>query len=239
MSTELEAYARQLCGQIDFESAEIFAKVLTLNDDAGRHGVLIPNESYSFFPELPIPDPEINATILFHGIDAITGQAKEFGWKYYQRYPERRVTRLNTKFNDVDHGRRIAIFIRANSTSGEVLYVADVCVEGIDEKFNWLISTLFGGEVATSPGAFIRLPVDAPRFRIDEALSELLGLYDEVNSYGWVDSMRTGDTGVGYTFETLVGVKENNDQGADFRGIEIKCTTKKDKRPTAGTSRRY
>ena len=45
--------------------------------------------------------------------------------------------------------------------------------------------------------------------------------------------MRQGDTGVGYTFESLVGVRENNDQGADFGGIEIKCTKKKDRRVTA------
>ena len=47
--------------------------------------------------------------------------------------------------------------------------------------------------------------------------------FDEVSSRGFVVSLRTGDTGIGYTFETLVGVEENNDKTADFKGIEIKC----------------
>jgi len=35
--------------------------------------------------------------------------------------------------------------------------------------------------------------------------------------------LRSGDTGIGYTFETQLGIKENNDRRADFRGIEVKC----------------
>ncbi len=227
MTTEIEDYARRLCGRTDFRSAEIFAKILTPNDDAGRHGVLIPNESCSFFPELPVGDPQTNATVLFRGIDAVTGRGKDFGWKYYQRYPERRITRLNARFNDMDHGRRMAIFVRATLPDDSVIYAADVRIEALDENFNWLIRTLFGENIAATPGAFIRTPVDAPTFHIDDALAELLERYDRVSALGWVNSERTGDTGVGYTFETLVGIEENNDQGADFRGIEIKCSTKK------------
>jgi hypothetical protein len=227
LTTQLEDYARRLCGRTDVRSAEIFAKILTPNDDAGRHGVLIPNESCSFFPELPVADPQANATVLFRGIDAANGKEKDFGWKYYQRYPERRITRLNARFNDMDHGRRMAIFVRATLPDDSVIYAADVRLEDLDENFNWLIRTLFGRDVEATPGAFIRIPVDAPTFHIDDALAELLARYDRVSALGWVNSERTGDTGVGYTFETLVGIKENNDQGADFRGIEIKCSTKK------------
>ena len=233
MSAGLEAYARQVSGGIDFESAEIFAKVLTTNDDAGRHGVLIPSESYSFFPELPIPDVTANATILFRGFDAVAHQYKDFGWKYYQRYPERRITRLSAQLNDVAHGRRLAVFLRVVSRAGAVTYLADAIVEGVDERFGALADLLFGSDVPAVAGAFVRLPVDASTFSIDAALEDLLQRYDAISSR-WIDSMRTGDTGIGYTFESLVGVVENNDQGADFHGIELKCKLKHDNRPATG-----
>lgn len=233
MSAGLEAYARQVAGEIDFESAEIFAKVLTANDDAGRHGVLIPSESYSFFPELPIPDVTANATLHFRGFDAVTHQHKDLGWKYYQRYPERRITRLNAQLNDVAHGRRLAIFLRIFSQGGVVSYFADASVEGVDDRFDALVDLFFGSDVPSTPGAFVRLPVDASIFNIDAALADLLQRYDAVSSR-WIDSMRAGDTGIGYTFESLVGVVENNDQGADFRGIELKCKLKRDHRPATG-----
>lgn len=233
MSAELEAYARQVSGDIDIESAEIFAKILTANDDAGRHGVLIPSESYSFFPELPIPDVTANATALFRGFDAVAHQYKDFGWKYYQRYPERRITRLNPRLNDVAHGRRVAIFLRVVSPDGVVTYLADAIVEGIDERFDVLVGLLFGSDVPMVSGAFVRLPIDASVFSIDAALEDLLQRYDSISSR-WIDSMRPGDTGIGYTFESLVGVVENNDQGADFRGIELKCKLKRDHHPATG-----
>ena len=178
MNTELEAYVEKVCGDIQFESAEILAKILTSNDDSGRHGVLIPSESYSFFPELPIDDPEANATLLFEGLDAMSEESKKFGWKYYQRYPERRITRLNSKLNDVGHGRRLAIFIRLDLAHDISLYVTDALVEGIDENFCALAGSIFGNDVAVTPGAFIRVPLDAPTFHIDDALSNLLELYE-------------------------------------------------------------
>jgi hypothetical protein len=233
LSAGLEAYARQISSGIDFQSAEIFAKLLTANDDAGRHGVLIPSESYSFFPELPIPDVTANATVLFRGFDVVAHHHKDLGWKYYQRYPERRITRLNTQLNDISHGRRLAIFLRSVCRDGVVTYFADASVEGIDQRFDALIDLLFGSDVPSVPGAFIRLPVDSSGFSIDAALADLLQRYDAISAR-WFDSMRTGDTGIGYTFESLVGVVENNDQGADFRGIELKSKLKHDHRATTG-----
>ena len=43
---------------------------------------------------------------------------------------------------------------------------------------------------------------------------------------GWVESMRDGPTGVGYTLETLLGREENNLPIADFNGIELKSIRK-------------
>ncbi|HPG95173.1 MAG TPA: MvaI/BcnI family restriction endonuclease [Dokdonella sp.] len=235
MSIQIESYARQLIGALErMVPAEIFAKILTTNDDAGRHGVLIPTESYSFFPELPISDPATNATLLFCGVDAITGQEKEFGWKYYERYPERRVTRLNSVLNDQSHGRRLVVMLRCKSTEMLDRYYFDASVEECDGRFDMLVEMLFGAAAPTKPGAFVRLPIDASPFRLDEPLSDLLGRFDAVSAQEWVDSRRSGSTGIGYTFENLVGITENNDQGADFRGIELKCKLAHDKHATSG-----
>ena len=38
---------------------------------------------------------------------------------------------------------------------------------------------------------------------------------------GLIESKRTGTTGIGYTFETLLGKKEDKNFTPDFMGIEI------------------
>ncbi|WP_210499594.1 MvaI/BcnI family restriction endonuclease [Vibrio crassostreae] len=48
--------------------------------------------------------------------------------------------------------------------------------------------------------------------------------HETIKEKGWVTSLRKGNTGVGYTYETLMGVKENNSQEADFGHIEFKTT---------------
>ena len=47
---------------------------------------------------------------------------------------------------------------------------------------------------------------------------------EAVKEMGFVETMRSGNTGVGYTLETLLGVEENNSSGADIDGeIELKA----------------
>lgn len=49
----------------------------------------------------------------------------------------------------------------------------------------------------------------------------------EISNMGFIQSLRKGNTGVGYTFETLFGIEENNDSGADLNGkIEFKAQRK-------------
>ena len=202
---------------------EIFAKILTQNDDSGRHGVLVPAEAYDFFPELAIADPNQNVTVHFPAIDGIEGQEHILAYKHYQRYPERRITCLNRNFNDRQHGLRVGIFLKANHVDGTTGYYADILREQGDSEFHRLCSLLFGDAVTLSEGLFVLLAIDAPTFVLDDALSDLLTRFDHIHEQGWIDSLRTGDTGIGYTFESQMGIKENNDRRADFRGIEIKC----------------
>ena len=184
--------------------------------------MLIPIEAYSFFPPLSIPRATENATGIFVAFEVGAGKERTLAWKYYQRYPERRVTRLNPAINNFASGRRLAIFVAARLADGRDIYFVDVAIEYLDARFSHLAAILFGPGVPQNPGAFVRLPLDVSPFVPDTALHQLLHKFDEISQMGWIHTLREGDTGVGYTFESLAGIEENNDKRADFRGIEIK-----------------
>ena len=48
----------------------------------------------------------------------------------------------------------------------------------------------------------------------------------EIKKKGWIKSQRKGSTGIGYTFERLIGKQEENLPIADFYNIEIKVKKK-------------
>jgi hypothetical protein len=204
-------------------SGQVFAKVLTRNDDSGRHGVLIPTDAYAFFPELPISDPTQNATQEFLAFDTISAAWKTVAFKYYERYPERRITRVHGVLNDLDSEPRLFVVLYAKHADGTAAYYFDCANSEVGGRFEELFEIIFGREIPGEPGRFVLRPVDSPVFKTDATLEELLTKFDAVKALGWVDSRRIGDTGIGYTFENLIGIKENNDQLADFKGIEIKC----------------
>lgn len=53
---------------------------------------------------------------------------------------------------------------------------------------------------------------------------ELLSKLKEISKQGFIESMRPGDTGVGFTLETLLGIQANSSQSPDYKGIEIKSS---------------
>ncbi len=55
------------------------------------------------------------------------------------------------------------------------------------------------------------------------AAIELLGKLRDISSAGYVCTRRPGPTGVGFTLETLLGIKANSMKTPDFKGIEIKA----------------
>ncbi len=65
---------------------------------------------------------------------------------------------------------------------------------------------------------------------------ELLGGLRDIARSGWVNSMRSGPTGVGYTLETLLGIAANNNQSPDYKGIEIKASRVRDGRQLSRTT---
>lgn len=235
--TAIIEYARSLSqrGGKSCIYGELFAKVLTRNDDSGRHGVLVPSDAYSFFPNLEIPDPTVNTTDTFEAFDAIVGSWDTVAYKYYERYPERRITRLNGLLNDSKNAPRLFVVLKAKHADGSTGYYIDCANAAEGGRFNSLFALIFGDQIAAIPGNFIVRPIDTPTFSADAPLNELLQRFDAVKSQGWIDTMRPGDTGIGYTFETLLGIEENNDQVADFQGIEIKCKGMKDGEVTGST----
>lgn len=57
----------------------------------------------------------------------------------------------------------------------------------------------------------------------DAAASELLGLLRAISSKGYLRTLRPGDTGIGYTLETMLGIAANSRQAPDYKGIELKA----------------
>lgn len=58
---------------------------------------------------------------------------------------------------------------------------------------------------------------------MNENLKELQEKFEKIKNMGLVKSLRKGTTGIGYTFESLIDKKEDQDTKPDFKGIEIKC----------------
>ena len=56
-----------------------------------------------------------------------------------------------------------------------------------------------------------------------EVLDQFLIRFDRISDQGFVKTRRTGDTGVGYTLESLLELEENNSPRGDFLGMEVKA----------------
>ena len=54
-------------------------------------------------------------------------------------------------------------------------------------------------------------------------IDEIIQRLSEVKRQGFVRSLRKGPTGIGYTLETKLGMKENNISSPDFGEIELKA----------------
>ncbi|WP_104747993.1 MvaI/BcnI family restriction endonuclease [Helicobacter cetorum] len=54
-------------------------------------------------------------------------------------------------------------------------------------------------------------------------LNEFEQNFNEIKEKGFIPTMRKGPTGIGYTLETLLGIKENNDARPDIDGAELKA----------------
>ncbi|GAB6013015.1 MvaI/BcnI family restriction endonuclease [Viscerimonas tarda] len=54
-------------------------------------------------------------------------------------------------------------------------------------------------------------------------IEEFTKKFKEIKDLGFVPTLRNGSTGIGYTLETMLGIKENNDAHPDIEGAELKA----------------
>ena len=54
------------------------------------------------------------------------------------------------------------------------------------------------------------------------SMQKFLTKFDEISAKGFTPTLRSGSTGIGYTLETLLDIKENNNPQGDFLGVELK-----------------
>ena len=57
---------------------------------------------------------------------------------------------------------------------------------------------------------------------MENNIKELKTLFEKIKKFEFHNSLRKGSTGIGYTFENLIGKKEDSNFLPDFKGIEIK-----------------
>lgn len=63
---------------------------------------------------------------------------------------------------------------------------------------------------------------ESVRFNINDSIMELRKKFLEIREMGYVKSIRNGTSGIGVTFESLLGKEEDVLELPDFKGIEIK-----------------
>lgn len=71
---------------------------------------------------------------------------------------------------------------------------------------------------------FLKTKMTVLSFTSSSVSNELLQKLKDISSRGFIRSMRTGDTGVGFTLESLLGISANSSKNPDYKGIEIKSS---------------
>ncbi|MFA1512648.1 MvaI/BcnI family restriction endonuclease [Priestia aryabhattai] len=211
---------------------DVFCKALAPNDDSGKHGVLIPVYAYRMFPEFIELNSEIKKnyeeSIFTYWNEEAGFIEKQSKWKHYHRYPERRITNLSPELLN-------------KKAEGSLLIVGKY--KGCFKYECYVISP--SSLIYTEAGELFRLnkkeeyfvgSAILPMIEIlngsynNEALEELVDMLKDINSRGFVETMKKGDTGVGFTFESLIGINANSEKTPDYKGIEIKCSRSKQPR---------
>jgi len=211
-------FIKEIFDKEGWRSENFFIKHLTKNDDSGRHGVLIPQELYNFFPEIIINDAKDNAHTLFNinWKKNNVWEKKEAKFIYYQRYPERRITSLSSEKLNLETKRILIISKYNNNYRGHVI---------LEDETVWMdflkITNTYG---KFEPGVSKILSTEIESDELEEERDELVTMLREVSAKGWIRTRRSGPTGIGFTLESELGIEANSYQAPDFKGIEIKST---------------
>lgn len=137
----------------------------------------------------------------------------------------------------------IVSMYRPNTKNGDPRIWMGHAIRQYAGPFNLLALVVLKGTLyilnMSDPSVFMSLNENASPFRKiadkitgpSDAADELLALLQGIARQGFVPTLRSGDTGVGYTLETMLGIEANSYQAPDFKGIEIKA-----KRSRIGTA---
>lgn len=205
---------------------DVFCKVLTPNDDSGRHGILIPVFAYRIFPEFHnfVPTSNLNyeEPIVTHWTETNGWTTKNSKWKHYHRYPERRMTSLSPELlNNKDENSLLIVGKYKGIYEYECILISpeDPNYYPVSELFH---INLHQDKISGLSAIYPFIELLKPETSV---LDELIAKVSEISRRGFVPSMRSGDTGIGFTFETLLDIPPNSDKEPDFKGIEIKCSS--------------
>jgi hypothetical protein len=87
------------------------------------------------------------------------------------------------------------------------------------------------------PGSFPYEIMAACANYISETASELLEKITEIHKMGFVKGVTYGDTNVGRTLETLLGISQNSSKAPDYKGIELKSRRGSPKKGSKGVDK--
>lgn len=87
------------------------------------------------------------------------------------------------------------------------------------------------------PGSFPYEIMAACSNYISETASELLDKIREIHKMGFVKGVTHGDTNVGRTLETLLGISQNSSKAPDYKGIELKSRRGSPKKGSKGVDK--
>jgi len=218
---------RNLLGEILMEPDRIdrlLVKVLTDNDDSGRHGVLVPSAAYGFFGdwEAPLELPGANHTRPISTIRRDINRRVKSSLKYYQRYPERRITAL--RFSEMVHSEekpKGSAILVARRTDSPDLYEIHLLDPG-KVSHRTVLGEL--GLLEAEAGDWKILSPDVLRPQAGEGLQKILAGFDRCAGQ-WVpyQSQTKATNGVGLLAQKIVGmVGQDNRSGPDVMATELK-----------------
>ncbi len=101
----------------------------------------------------------------------------------------------------------------------KVLQDGDLIVLGTVGKHLWVTVVRLSSGIRV---ADVAAQLGWVKEAVNSSLATLKEKLQSVASLGWVPSMRNGDTGVGFTLESLLGIAANSSKEPDYQGIEIK-----------------
>ncbi len=110
---------------------------------------------------------------------------------------------------------KLTSYATANNLLGVIAYQGAIYLVNLS-NFKLRMSA----EDQSSPLSKLLIEVGATRSLI---ANELLGKLREVASRGWIQTITRGDTGIGATLESCLGIQINSKRTPDYNGIEIKA----------------